>query len=347
MSEDSRHIPARLAAATSVGFRSLHFDNLVVEYPMVQAALAGYSDWPMRVIASRLGAPFTLSEAMLPRFVLQVGRGKRAGRLLRPTGERALCGAQLMAGDDDELPAAAQRLAHAGFHAVDVNLACPVKKVLRRRRGGHLMGQPEAAVRAVARVRDGLPPDVPVTVKMRRGLDDSLESTEHFFAILDGVLRAGAAAVTVHGRTVRQRYEGRSSWPFLREVKHHAGSAVVLGSGDLFTARDCLAMIHQTGVDGVAVARGAIGNPWIFSQVRALALGEPCPEPSVSDQREVMLEHYRLAEETYGPQRTGPMMRKFGIWYARLHPRSEEVRLTFIRVGSQEDWHRAVAQWYR
>lgn len=326
-------------------FAPIRLGAVAIAFPAVQAALAGYSDWPMRVIASRLGAPFTLSEAMLARFVVQIG-GKRAGRLVRPTGDGALCGAQLMAGDEPELGAAANRLAEAGFHVVDVNLACPVKKVLGRHRGGHLMGRPELAVDIVSRVRDALPPDVPVTVKMRRGLDDSLESRESFFAILDGVLRGGAAAVTVHGRTVSQRYEGRSSWQFLREVKQHAPGAVILGSGDLLTAADCVEMLRQTGVDGVAVARGAIGNPWIFRQVRALVLGRPCPQPSLSDQREVMLEHFRLAEETYGPRRTGPIMRKFGIKYARLHPQAGEVQEAFIRVRCQEDWHRVLARWY-
>ena len=327
-------------------FPPLAFGPVEIGFPVVQAALAGYSDWPMRLVASRLGAPFTYSQAMLARFVVQIARGRRAGRLVRPTGEGALGGAQLMGGDDEELGAAACWLAGTGFHAVDVNLACPVKKVLGRRRGGHLMGRPDAAVEIVARVRDALSPAVPITVKMRRGLDDSTESRDAFFTILDGVLRSGAAAVTVHGRTVRQRYEGRSSWQFLREVKRHAGAAVVLGSGDLFTAADCLEMLRRTGVDGVAVARGAIGNPWIFRQIRALASGEPCPQPSLGEQREVMVEHYRLAEETYGPRRTGPIMRKFGIHYARLHPQAAEVREAFIQVRCQDDWRRVLEQWY-
>ncbi len=300
----------------------------------------------MRVIASRLGALFTYSEAMLARFVVQIARGRRAGRLVRPTGEGALGGAQLMGGDDEELAAAARWLADAGFRAIDVNLACPVKKVLRRHRGGYLMGRPDLAVEIVARLRDALPPAVPVTVKMRRGLDDSTESRDAFFTILDGVFRTGAAAVTVHGRTVRQRYEGSSSWRFLREVKQHVGGAVVLGSGDLFTAADCLEMLRRTGVDGVAVARGAIGNPWIFRQIRALAAGKPCPQPDVDEQREVMVEHYRLAEATYGAKRTGPIMRKFGIQYARLHPQAEDVREAFIRVRCQDDWRRVLEQWY-
>ena len=121
-------------------------------------------------------------------------------------------------------------------------------------------------------------------------MDDSQESRDRFFTIFDGAFRLGVVAATVHGRTVRQRYEGISSREFLREVKQHAGPRTVLGSGDLFTARDCLDMLRETGVDGVSVARGAIGNPWIFEQARALARGvvaaaaQPAP-PARRDRR--------------------------------------------------------------
>ena len=114
---------------------------------------------------------------------------------------------------------------------------------------------------------------------MRRGIDDSAESREKFFEIFDGAFDLGVAAITVHGRTVKQRYDGPSRWEFLRELKEYAGERVVLGSGDLFNAQACLDMIRYTGVDGVTVARGAIGNPWIFAQARALAAGQPLPDP--------------------------------------------------------------------
>jgi tRNA-dihydrouridine synthase B len=217
-------------------------------------------------------------------------------------------------------------------------------------------------------------------VKMRRGMDDSRESRDNFFAIFDGAFRLGAVAVTVHGRTVRQRYEGTSSREFLREVKQHAGERgygkmgtgsepnctnhvetasgevpvpiftqpqrTVLGSGDLFTARDCLDMLRETGVDGVSVARGAIGNPWIFQQARALAAGVELPPPSLYQQRDVIAEHYRLSEEIYGPERCCRVMRKFGIKYARLHPNYLEVRNAFISVTKPAYWRAALEKWY-
>ena len=125
------------------------------------------------------------------------------------------------------------------------------------------------------------------------------------------------------------------------------GQHTILGSGDLFTARDCLDMIAQTGVDGVTVARGAIGNPWIFQQARALAGGQPLPAPpTVRQQGEVIGEHYRLAEEIYGP-RSGPLMRKLGIKYSALHPDSSQVRAAFVAVRHRADWQQVLDEWYQ
>ena len=136
-------------------------------------------------------------------------------------------------------------------------------------------------------------------------------------------------------------------WDFLRGGNQHVGWCVIVGSGDLFRANDCLQMMAYTGVDGVTVARGSIGNPWIFEQCRALAAGLPLPSPpTIAEQAACMREHYRLAEDLYGP-RCGPLMRKFGIKYAALHPASQEVREAFVRVGSLDDWEAVLQRWYK
>jgi tRNA-dihydrouridine synthase B len=300
----------------------------------------------MRVIARRLGAPYTICEVMLDQFILNVSKGNKARRFLRVTDEEHPCGVQLMGAVPEQFPPAAVKLIEAGFDVLDINFACPVKKVLGRCRGGYLLSRPEIALEIVARVREALPARIPLTVKMRRGMDDSQQSRDNFFAIFDGAYRLGVAAITVHGRTVRQRYEGRSSWQFLREVKQRAGKRVVIGSGDLFTAQDCLDMFAQTGVDSVALARGAIGNPWIFLQIRALAEGREMPPPSLHQQREVIAEHYRLAGEIYGEKRCCALMRKFGIKYSRLHPQAEKVREAFIAVMEPQDWQDVLEKWY-
>ena len=325
----------------------LRLGSLTIDFPVVLAAMSGYTDWPTRRIARRFGAGLTISEVLLDRFVLSVTRGKKAKRYLRVTEEDHPVGAQLMGSEPEEVARAAVKLVEAGFDLIDVNFGCPVKKVVSKCRGGHLLTDPDRALEIVARVRDAVPPEIPVTVKMRRGMDETDASRERFFAIFDGAFRLGVAAVTVHGRTVRQRYEGRSSWAFLEEVKRHAGERAVLGSGDLFTAGDCLDMIARTGVDGVCVARGAIGNPWIFRQARALAAGRPLPPPpSLFEQRDVIAEHYRLAEEIYGPARCSTVMRKFGIKYSRLHPQAKRVRDAFVAVHSRDQWHQLLDRWY-
>lgn len=317
-----------------------------IGFPVVQAALSGYSDLAMRVIARRLGASYALCEVMLDRLVLTGGKKARR-KWASLADEEHPVGGQLMGSDPAEFGPAAAELAAAGFDCIDINFGCPVKKVLGRCRGGYLLSQPSTALEIVSHVREAVPAEKPVTVKMRRGLDDSPASRDNFFTIFDGAFARGVAAVTVHGRTVEQRYVGPSRWQFLAEVKRHAGQRIVLGSGDLFTPHDCLRMIRETGVDGVTVARGAIGNPWIFRQVQALASGQPMPKPpGLHEQREVIREHYRLAQEIYGPETAGRQMRKFGIKYARLHPRTLEVRDAFVSVKGPADWLAVLDRWY-
>ncbi|MEC9149647.1 MAG: tRNA-dihydrouridine synthase [Planctomycetota bacterium] len=323
----------------STVFSPLTIGNVEVGSPVVQAALSGYSDWPMRVLARRHGASYVLCEVMLDQFLVTLRERKRTSHFLHNTSEESPVAGQLMGAEPDQFAEGAVKLVEAGFDVIDINFGCPVKKVLGRCRGGFHLSQPDVALEIIRRTREVVPDSIPVTVKMRRGIDDSEESRDHFFEILEGAFEAGLAAATIHGRTVKQRYVGPSRWEFLKEVKQTVGDQVILGSGDLFTAQDCLDMMEQTGVDGVTVARGAIGNPWIFQQALALMAGEPLPAPpTLWTQREVISEHYRLAESLYGEQRCGTLMRKFGIKYSALHPDYEAVRTAFVKVRSREDW---------
>lgn len=327
--------------------KPLQLGQVEIGFPIVQAALSGYSDWPMRVIARRLGAPYTICEVMLDEFLVNLKERKRTSHFLHISNEEHPVGGQLMGAIPEQFAKGAVKLCQAGFDVIDINFGCPVKKVLGRCRGGFHLGQPDVALEIVRLTRDAVPDHIPVTVKMRRGIDDTQESRDHFFEILDGAFAAGVSAVTVHGRTVKQRYIGPSRWEFLAEVKRHLGDKILLGSGDLFTAQDCLDMIEQTGVDGVTVARGAIGNPWIFGQVAALAAGNPLPDPpSLFEQREVLREHYSLAESLYGEKRVGQLMRKFGIKYSILHSEHDSVRAAFVKVKSREHWEAVLEKFY-
>jgi nifR3 family TIM-barrel protein len=284
---------------------------------------------------------------MLDQFLVQLNdRAKNKHFLHNTEAEKPVAG-QLMGAEPEQFAAGAKRLAEAGFDVIDINFGCPVKKVLGRCRGGFHLSQPSVALEIVRRTREIVPNHIPVTLKMRRGIDDSQQSRDQFFEIFSGAFEAGVAAVTVHGRTVQQRYKGPSRWQFLTELKREHPDKTVLGSGDLFTAEDCFRMMQETGVDGVTVARGAIGNPWIFEQARALAEGEPLPAPpTVLRQRSVLERHWDLAEQLYGPKRTGPLMRKFGIKYSASHPQFCDVRPDFTKIRSREDWLSVLDKWY-
>lgn len=326
--------------------KPLSLGSVEIASPIVQAALSGYSDWPMRVVARRLGAPYTIAEVMIDRFVLDLKKRKTTQKYLQVTDEEHPVGGQLMGSDPEQFGPAARKLVEAGFDIIDVNFGCPVKSAVGGCRGGYHLSQPEVALEIVARVRDTVPEAVPVTVKMRRGIDDSPESEDRFFAILDGVFGLGVAAVTVHGRTVEQKYNGPSSWDFLRQVKEHAGSRTILGSGDVFTAQSCLDMLSYTGVDGVSVARGAIGNPWIFQQAQALARDEPLTEPTIAEQRRVLEMQRDLCQQVYDERISATTMRKFGIKFAPLHPRHEEVRNAFARSKGPGEWQQLLERFY-
>lgn len=302
----------------------------------------------MRVLARRFGASYSLCEVMLDEFLVQLKERRRTSHFLQIADEEHPVGGQLMGAEPAQFAEGARRLAAAGFDVIDINFGCPVKKVLGRCRGGYLLSQPDVALEIIRRTRDAVPAQIPVTLKMRRGLDDTPLSREHFLTILEGAYDAGVSAITLHARTVEQKYVGPSSWEFLKSIKRMVGSRILLGSGDLFTPLACLRMLKETGVDGVSIARGAIGNPWIFGQLRRLVeTGETGPAPSLFEQRAVMLTHYRLAENVYGALRVGPIMRKFAIKYAALHPNYLDVRADFVQVRNFDDWSRVLEKWYR
>jgi nifR3 family TIM-barrel protein len=301
----------------------------------------------MRTIARRHGAGYSLCEVMLDEFLVALKARRKTQHFLHIGVDEHPVGGQLMGAEPQQFALGAAKLVAAGFDVIDVNFGCPVKKVLGRCRGGFHLSQPDVALEIVRRTRDVVPDHIPVTLKMRRGIDDSSESRDKFYQILDGAFEAGVAAVTVHGRTVEQRYVGPSRWEFLTEVKQHVGDRVILGSGDLFSARDCLEMMRRTGVDGVTVARGAIGNPWIFAQARALAAGLPLPlPPTVHEQAAVMREHFDLCEQLYGVNRAPALMRKFFAKYAASHPQYSEVRAELVRIRTRNEWEIALQRWY-
>ncbi|MEO0588094.1 MAG: tRNA-dihydrouridine synthase family protein, partial [Planctomycetota bacterium] len=325
-----------------------------LDAPFYQAGLAGYSDAAMRLVARRHGCPYCVTEAMLDVFLVNGGKGLAEAEL--DDADHPIAG-QLMGSHPEDIAAGAKVLVGLGYDVIDVNLACPVKKVKKKARGGHLLSEPEQAVAILDAVRGAVGDDVPCTVKLRRAYDDTVEMAAAFDRVFEATIELGYCGATVHSRTVEQKYLGPGRRPFLRElVDRYGGEAVrggrfggskfvIGGSGDVWGARDVVRMLEQTRVDVVSVARGCIGNPWVFEQCRALLAGDEqgaARPPTIFEQRDVLLEHFELSVALHGEGKAGRMMRKFGIKFSRHHPEGAAVKGAFIAVESLSDWRAAL-----
>jgi len=285
------------------------------------APLAGVSDRPFRAICRDMGAAFTYTE-MVSAHGLVHGTSQTLSYLDRDPAEVPFA-VQIFAAEAGVLARGAAAAVAAGAGIVDINMACPVRKVCGTGAGAALAREPgavEAAVREVTRaVR------VPVTVKIRAGWD---ESTVNCVDVARAAEAGGASAVALHGRTRSQGYAGRADWSLIRAVKQ-AVSIPVLGSGDVWSAGDALRMRDETGCDAVLVARGACGNPWIFRDLRAAERGEPMPgSPTRDEWVGTVLRHVQLQiqhRDRLHPGEDGAAseshavreLRKHLLWYTR------------------------------
>jgi tRNA-dihydrouridine synthase len=279
------------------------------------------------------------------REKLRLPGGEQLGVKALGIGDQASGSDSLMPDPQSLMPSS------RSFAAIDINLACPVKKISTKSRGGHWLTDPAGAIELLEAVREALPAEVPVTVKLRRSFDDTQEMVDNLHAIFDAAYDMGCAWVTVHGRTVEQKYVGPSRWDPLKELVERRPNHPVFGSGDVWDVDQIFRMIAYTGVAGASVARGCIGNPWIFRQARDLLEGREPRKPTIAEQRSVLEQHFELALAANHGMRhpelhTGKTMRKFGLRFAEHHPRGDEVRQAFIKVASMEDWRGVLEGWY-
>ena len=323
------------------------------DVPFFQAGLAGYSDGAMRLVARDQGCPYCITEALLDLTLINGGKGRRKED---PDLIATECGmgeieenrvfglddhpvaGQVMGTQPESMARGASILVSMGYDVIDVNLACPVKKIRKQHRGGHFLGMPDDAIAVLRAVREAVPAEVPCTVKMRRAFDDSEAHATNFERIFGAAYDMGYAWATVHCRTVQQKYLGPGRWSFLRELVDRHPDKVILGSGDVWSAEDIFAMLDTCGVHAVSVARGCIGNPWIFRQALQMMAGEVPSPPTLAEQTDVLLRHHHLSTVIHGEQRASRMMRKFGIKFSAHHPDPPRVKAGFIKCSSSDDW---------
>ena len=273
------------------------------------APMAGISNLPYRRIMKSFGAGLVFSEMISANGLCRGGK-QTLGLLVSNPDERPL-GIQLF-GEDPLLLARAATLAEDHADLIDINLGCPVTKVVRSGAGSALLRNPAQIATIVAAVRRAT--RLPLTVKIRSGW--SVQSV-NYLETAHIAETEGADAVTLHPRTRCQGFSGHSDWEHLRKLKA-AVKIPVIGSGDIFTADDALRMLRETGCNGVMIGRGGYGNPWLIRDIKARLENQPTPPPpSSADRMEVALQHLRLHLESFGPRKTLLDMRKHLCWYSR------------------------------
>ncbi len=321
----------------------LKIGSLSLDVPFFQAPLSGYTDTAMRNLARKFGCPLTYTGMMLDRIALH----PRAIRKLKflPNDDIHPVGAQIIGKEAETMAEAAANFEKSGFDAIDLNFACPAPKVLRRGRGGALMQKPAQIFEIYKRVRDAV--SVPLTIKIRSGFDNSEQSREKFLQICDFADREQINGVMIHGRSVVDKYRGHADWGIIKSVKEQWPGLTVIGSGDVFEAEKAKEVFEESKVDGFIAARGAIGNPWLFSKLRALFENRDLPsEPNLRQRGEVILEHFDMLTEIKVPHKATKQFRKFAASYCKPHPERKAAMLEMLKAQTAEQLRQSVKKWF-
>ena len=307
--------------------------NLEVENPLILGPMAGVTDWAFRTICARMGANITVTEMVSSRAL--VYKDQKSARLLRKN-EGSLCGAQIF-GNDPAIMAEAAGLALdiSGCDFLDINMGCPMPKIANSGDGCGLMRTPELAEEIVKACVKAV--DVPVTVKCRLGWDKGSINVLDFTKRME---QAGAAMVTVHGRTRAMLYTGVADWDTIRKVKEQL-SIPVIANGDIVDADSARRCLKWTGADGLMIGRATFGDPWIFAEVAAEMAGKEIPErPCLADRVAVAVEQFKMAEEDHGEKVACLEARKHFAWYLRGVRNASFYKREITSLTTMEDIYR-------
>ncbi|MGD9926758.1 MAG: tRNA dihydrouridine synthase DusB [Sphaerochaeta sp.] len=304
------------------------------------APLAGYTDIPFRTLCIEAGADFTFTEMVSAEGLAREGE-KTLALMDRAPNEKQYA-VQLFMGNTDSLKEALSQLQPYQPEVIDINCGCPVPKVTKTGAGSAMMKQPKLITEVVRTITEET--DIPVSVKFRTGWD---AQSENFLEFAQAALDGGASALTLHARTRSQGYAPFADWSKLTELKQytlqHHYQVPIFGSGDLFKAEDAKRMIEETGIDGVMFARGAIGNPFIFSQAKAILQGKE-PEPvTIEMRRVVILRHLDLMIDTFGETTACTLMRKHTCSYLKGIPNTSTIKQAVVHASRREQYLEALS----
>ncbi len=305
---------------------------------IILAPMAGITDMPFRALCREQGATFSYTEMISAKALYY--KNKNTLPLLQVAeGERPIA-VQLFGNEPDLLAQEALKLEDGPYDVFDVNMGCPVPKVVNNGEGSALMRDPEKIGQIVSAMTKVL--HKPVTIKIRKGFSaDQINAVE----VAKRAEDAGAAAIAIHGRTREEYYSGHADYDIIRQVKE-AVSIPVMGSGDIYKGKDAKRMLDETGCDAVMIARGARGNPWVFREVaHFLETGEELPRPSVEEVKEMILRHARMLIDFCGENMAIRQMRKHAGYYVTGYPDASKIRREVNLCVTFSDLERTLTKW--
>lgn len=314
----------------------LRIGNLEYHPPVFPAPMCGISDRPWRMFAREQGCPLVYTQMVSSEAMVREGKDK-SWKLLDMFLEPGPVCAQLFGGDPAHLAATARRLQDAGATLVDLNMGCPVNKIVKSNGGSALMTQPDLVRQIFREVRAAL--TVPFTVKFRAGWETFGEEA---FAVARLAEEEGLDAVAIHARTRKQGYKGKADWSIIRALKERI-SLPVIGNGDVRNANDAVRMVRDYGADGVMIGRGCMGNPWIFGQIVARFKGEPEPEePTVDERLDTVLRHAELMAMRKGENLGLREFRKHVVAYMKAFPHAKELKQQLLQAVTLAEYHEII-----
>ena len=298
--------------------------------PVVAAPMAGISDRPSRLIAREYGCGLVYTEMISAKALTY--QNKKTYLLMNMEGEQQPVSMQIFGSEPAVMAEGARIMQDYGAQIIDINMGCPVPKVVNNGEGSSLMRNPELAAEIVSAMVKAA--TVPVTVKIRKGWDDTSVNAVEYARAMEA---AGASAIAVHGRTRMQYYSGKADWEIIRQVKA-AVAVPVIGNGDIFAPEDGKAMLEQTGCDGIMLGRGALGRPWLYRQtLDYLRTGQYAPEPDLAQRKQVILHHAQLICAEKGEYVAMKELRKHIAWYYKGLPNAARMRDLINTVSTMEE----------